>query len=120
MKRLMFGFTALFILAVTGCGGNADKIIGTWQVVKFKGKEAPKGIESTVEFTKDGKVIAIDTDGGKEVGKNESTYKVEGDKIKTTKKKDGKDEESEITIKSISGDMMVLVKDGDEMELKKK
>ncbi|MCE9530390.1 MAG: hypothetical protein K8T89_04555 [Planctomycetes bacterium] len=85
MKRLALVLIVGFTFALTGCGGNADKIIGVWTVEKFKkdGKEDAKDknekSSATIEFTKDGKVIFKVMEGDKEQFKKETTYNVEVD-----------------------------------------
>jgi uncharacterized protein (TIGR03066 family) len=106
---------ALLILTISACSGkgNADKIIGTWEVSK-PAKNTPPG--SVVEFTKDGKMI-MSAQGQK----LEGTYKVDGDKIIATSKIAGKDKTETLKIKSVS-DTTLVVEDerGDVDEFKKK
>jgi uncharacterized protein (TIGR03066 family) len=92
---------------------NAEKIVGAWIVVKFDGKEAPKGKDVVFEFTKDGKLkLAPGLNG---------TYKVNGDKVTLTIMIGGKDDTDSITIKTLTVDTMVVIDDkGKEMEFKKK
>lgn len=95
-------------------GSNADKIVGVWSVTKIAGKELPVAAEMTMEFSNDGKMIFMD---------EEALYKVEGEKLNTVRKgKDGKEDKDTMTIKSVTGDNLVLINDKrkEEMELKRK
>lgn len=133
MKATMFALLVGMTLAIVGCsssgttGGaaatNAEKIIGKWTVSKMGGKETPKEISLSVEFTKDGKTKMTSNFGGKEET-DEGTYKIEGDKIITTEKDKAtkKDKSETMTIKSLTADTLVVYDDEkkQEMELKKK
>lgn len=120
MKRLLPGITAFLCFAVAGCGSAADKIIGVWSIAKAGGKEVPAEEAVTMTFTKDGKHIVKMKSEGKELT-SEGAYKVEGDKLTVSGKgADGAEKSNIITIKNIAGDTMFLVKDGVELELRRK
>ena len=82
---------------------NAKKIVGVWEVAKSE--ELPAG--ATVEFTKDGKVIAIIKADGKE-HKIEGTYKVEKDKLMTKVTINGKTTEDTDEIVKLTDEAMEL------------
>jgi len=104
------GLTVLIIcVGFAAFSGAADvdkaKAIGTWTVAK--GEDIPPG--TSVEFTKDGKLIFKVALNGKEI-KLEGTYKIEGDKITVSMKTpDGKDDTETDTIKTLNDNEMVLV-----------
>lgn len=98
---------------------NAEKIIGTWRMVKANGQEAPKGTgDLTMEFTKYGKVKMI---GGEFRGGDEANYKVDGDKLIVSK---GEQNPPASTIKTLTVDSLVLVNTSNgkssEIEMKRK
>jgi uncharacterized protein (TIGR03066 family) len=64
-------------LLAQGKDNTAEKLVGKWEVSKSAG-DLPIG--ATVEFTKDGKLIATLKADDQEI-KLEGTYKVEKDKI---------------------------------------
>jgi len=111
MRRFGLTLTALAILCLAEHGfvsgkeaakSNATKIVGTWEVTKSQ--DAPPG--STVEFAKGGKMKVTITLEGKTLTL-EGTYKVEGDKIKSTLKQ-GETEHSEtIKIKTLTDTRLV-------------
>ncbi|MCE9530391.1 MAG: lipocalin family protein, partial [Planctomycetes bacterium] len=105
-----------FVAASSAADENKDKIVGTWSVTK--GEEVPPG--TTIEFTKEGKLVFKLTLNGKEV-KLEGTYKIEKDKLTVSMKTpDGKDDTETDTIKTLTADAMVLVDPkGKEVEFKK-
>lgn len=119
MKTLVLTALCLFIVAKPVRAADADKIIGTWIVTKMDGKEPPKELSLQVTFGKDGKMVFTAKLGAKEET-DEGTFTVTGNKLSATKK--GKKDVDMMTIKSITGDTMVLVDDKEkkEMELKKK
>jgi uncharacterized protein (TIGR03066 family) len=108
-------------------GGTSDlqkKLVGKWEVVKFKGKDPkdkgpPPGM--TFEFTKGGKIILAAEVEGK-TRKFEGTYKVEGKSFKMTMK--GGDREHTETVNVLrAGDKELVLrgeKDGNELTLKRK
>jgi uncharacterized protein (TIGR03066 family) len=86
---------------------TAEKLVGTWKLVKFQGEDPPGG-GATVEFTKDGKmIITFDNNGEKLVAKG--TYKVVGDdKIDYKVTLPGGEDKSEVlTIKKLTEDELV-------------
>ena len=73
------------------------KLVGTWVVEEGKG--LAKG--DTLQFTKDGKVTVTHKRDDKE-RKVQGTYKVEGDKLVTTKTKKGEEKTKTVTTKNRS------------------
>ncbi len=84
---------------------NKATIVGHWEVVKSV--DAPAG--SSVEFTKDGKLILIPK--GKEEKKLVATYKVEGKKLTTTRKEKGQEEVNILTIQTLTDNMLITLND---------
>jgi uncharacterized protein (TIGR03066 family) len=120
MSRLAISTFTLLLFPLLGCGDTADKIIGVWSIVKVGDKKVPDDEPATMQFTKDGKHIVKIKSDGKETT-SEGTYSIKDDKITATGKgADGVEKSSIITIKHIVGDAMVLVKDGIDIELKRK
>ena len=133
MNKVRLALAGALVLGLTlgaradekeGKGDLQKKLIGTWEVAKFKGKDPkakgpPPGM--TFEFTKDGKIILAAEVGG-EMRKFEGTYKVEGKSFKMTMKRG--DMEHTETVKVVKADDKELVlrgeKDGNELTLKKK
>jgi uncharacterized protein (TIGR03066 family) len=81
---------------------NAEKLIGIWEVTKSD--DAPPG--ATVEFTKDGKIKIVVDIKGKTLNVA-GTYKVEGNKIRTTLKFGPKEATEVLIIKTLSSTMLV-------------
>src|SRR5262245_40100559 len=95
---------------------NAKLLVGTWEVTKSFDKGPAVG--STIEFTRDGKVMIKAKVEDKDVLR-EGTYKVDGDKI-TVAMKD-KDSKSTRSIKKISDKELVIENDDKKsVELKRK
>lgn len=96
---------------------DAAKLVGKWEMVKGP-DELPKG--TTVEMTKDGKLIVVIDIDGKKLDIS-GTYKVEGDKFShKIKGPDGGEHEDTDTITTLTDDKLVLVdKDKKESEWKK-
>jgi len=106
LSALVLGAAALG-LAVPAAADEKDNpkaIIGKWEITKSD--TAPVG--TVVEFTKDGKVLAVVKDEGQDV-KLEGTYKVDKDKL-TTKIKlpDGKTTDDTDTIKKLTEDALEI------------
>src|SRR5262249_29852603 len=78
---------------------NAKLIVGKWECTKADEGTLPVG--STVEFTKDGKMIVIVKADGQET-KGEGTYKVEGDKFDFTIKIGEQEHSETINIKKLT------------------
>ena len=107
-----------------GKDGLKDKLVGKWEITKFKGQDAkdkgpPPG--AVIEFTRDGKAVMTAEEDGKKV-RHEATYKVEGRAIKMTIKHG--DMERTETLKVIKADDKEMVvrneKQGHELTLKRK
>jgi uncharacterized protein (TIGR03066 family) len=83
---------------------NAKKIVGIW-VVEKAGGDLPVG--STIEFTKDGKLLAVVKNDGMELKLN-GTYKVDKDQL-TVKVMIGTESvEETVTIKKITDDTLEI------------
>jgi uncharacterized protein (TIGR03066 family) len=82
---------------------NKDKVIGIWQAPKSQ--DFP--FDVTLEFTPDGKMIT--TLKATPPVKKEATYSVEGAKINTTRKENGKEVKDAWTITSVTDKKLVLV-----------
>ena len=97
---------ALIVCAATAHGQdeNAKKIVGVWEVTKA-GRDLPAG--ATVEFTKDGKLIAMIKLEGMEI-KLDGTYKVEKDKLTVKVKLENQIIEDVATIKKVTDDTLEI------------
>src|ERR1700677_148973 len=73
--------------------GNADKILGIWEIVKSSDATG----SGTMEFTKDGQ-LKMATSGEGKLAPTTGTYKVTDNKIIVMVKSDGKDHESTVDI----------------------
>lgn len=96
-----------FLLTSVHSGEKKDiksLLVGTWEVAKSD--EAPKG--STVEFTKDGRLILIMKGKDKKIV---ADYKVDGKKITTTRKEEGKVEMNHMTVQTINENMLTILND---------
>lgn len=129
MKRILVGVVVCLCVALAGCsssstsassggGGdnatNADKIVGKWKLVKADGKELPaEAGEITMEFLKDGSCKFVSS---MEKKADEATYKIDGDKITFTKPSDPKHKPAHATIKSLTADKLVMVREPKEGE----
>jgi uncharacterized protein (TIGR03066 family) len=108
MKTLSAVVLGVLTLGLTGAASADEKdypkdIVGTWEITKSP--DAPVG--TVVEFTKDGKVLAVVKDEGKEQ-KLEGTYKVDKDKLITKLKVGGETEENTDTIKKLTEDALEI------------
>lgn len=95
---------------------NKEKIVGVWEPTK--GDSLPKG--ATIEFTKDGKLkIAIKVEGKTITA--DGTYTVDGDKLTTVLKDEGKEKKETVKIKKLT-DKELVTEDSKGMvdEFKKK
>ena len=129
MRGVRIALSGCLILALVGCSGSStgsstkDKLIGTWEVVKINDQAAPAGASMTIEFTKDGKAKMSNKRGDK-VMTDENTYEVDGMKINTVEKKDGKEKKETMLIKTLTDKELVVEGEGDnkgmKMELKRK
>jgi uncharacterized protein (TIGR03066 family) len=108
-------------------GGKDDiqkKLIGKWEVAKFKGKKPgekgpPPG--TMVEFTKDGKLVITGEEKGEKV-RREGTYKVEGKGFKLTFKRGDMEHTDTLKILKLDDKQLVITseKEGGEMTLRRK
>jgi uncharacterized protein (TIGR03066 family) len=99
---------------------NAEKLIGTWKLIKSGGKDVP--VDISIEFGKDLKLVMMFKAGDKEQ-KIDGTYKLDGDKITTTAKIGDKEMIEVHTIQTLN-DTTLITKDKkgqlDEFQKKKK
>jgi uncharacterized protein (TIGR03066 family) len=77
---------------------NKDKIVGSWELTKSGGGGPPGAV---LTFGKDGKLKMSMKFEGKEVGMD-GTYDVEGEKLHTTMKDDGKERKETMKIKKLT------------------
>jgi uncharacterized protein (TIGR03066 family) len=118
MKSLcavVLGLAAAFALTASARADDTAKIVGKWEVTK-SGGETPMGTQ--VEFTKDGKMVAMANLDGKEV-KLTGTYKFDGKKLKVDLKLGEDKIEHEFAVKFKSDEEMELI-DGDKTDVLKK
>jgi len=120
-------FAVLGLLAVAGSvnseekGGNADKIVGKWNMEFSEKDKAPPGAKGTVEFTKDKKLklaMSFKIGDKEQTITADGTYEVNGDKLKTTIKFGGQEKSDTDTIKKLTDKEMVLFNE-DKKEEKK-
>jgi len=108
MKAVCAGMLSVVMVAFASTAkaqdDNAKKIIGVWVVDKASG-DLPAG--STVEFTKEGKLIAVIKADSKEI-KFDGTYKVEKDKINVELKIESETIKETVTIKKLTDDALEL------------
>lgn len=130
-KRILVGVVVCFCVALAGCssssttassggGGdnaaNADKIVGKWKMVKADGAELPKEAgEITMEFLKDGSCKFMSS---MEKKADEANYKIDGDKITFTKPSDPKHKPAQGTIKSLTADTLIMIREPKEGQTK--
>lgn len=104
--RAMLGCTLAVMLVCVGVSAKDEKIDAKKLVGKWEPKEKKGGGSAVIEFTKDGKVMITITSKGKEV-KFDGTYKVEGDKVKTTMKFGDKEQTDTQTISKLTDTELV-------------
>lgn len=104
-------FAAALGLAIVVFAGNAQaqddnakKIVGTW-IVDKAGGDLPVG--SSIEFTKDGKLMAVVKAEGMEV-KLDGTYSVAKDKLTVKIKIGDQNLEETATIKKLTDDALEI------------
>ncbi|MCE9563234.1 MAG: hypothetical protein K8U57_14415 [Planctomycetes bacterium] len=105
MKALCFAALTVAMVAFAGNvkaeEKNSKNIVGVWILTKAGGNLPA---ESTVEFTKDGKLVVV-VKADKEI-KLEGTYKLEKDKL-TVKVKLGDDTKEEtMTVKKLTDEVL--------------
>jgi uncharacterized protein (TIGR03066 family) len=114
MHCTRFTVAGAFVLALTvafcadktsGKDAKADlakgKLVGVWEITKSE--DLPKG--STVEFTKDGKLLLQVK--AAEVVKLDGKYTIEGDKINITVVVEGKEEKDILTVTKLTDTELV-------------
>jgi uncharacterized protein (TIGR03066 family) len=77
---------------------DAKKLVGTWEP-----KEAKKGEDMRMEFTRDGKLILSASASGSQL-KAEGTYKLDGNKLSFKMKLGGETVEDTVTITKLTDD----------------
>jgi uncharacterized protein (TIGR03066 family) len=94
----------------------AEKLVGTWRLVKSSNPPAGK-VDLTVEFAGDGTMTIRQKNGDAEADVYAGKFKVDGDKITYTVKVPGGGEKTEpLTIKTLSDDELVVVDPDDVKE----
>jgi len=112
MRVLALGLAACILLspsinALEEKADNAKKIVGTWELTKTESPDL-KDAKVTVVFAKDGKLrVTVEVKDMKVV--MNGTYKVDGDKLKTTIKEGDKEQSETDTIKTLTEDKLVTV-----------
>lgn len=108
MKAVFAAALGVVMVVVAGTAqaqdDNAKKIIGTW-IVDKAGGDLPVG--SSLEFTKDGKLLAVIKADGMEV-KLDGTYKVEKDKLSVKVKIGDQNLEETATIKKLTDEALEI------------
>jgi uncharacterized protein (TIGR03066 family) len=95
---------------------NAEKILGTWKVVKVPAGQLQ---DVTIEFTKDGKAKIVMRNETEEQTR-EATFKVDGDKVTiTVALPDGKARKDTLTIVKLTDAELHLKGEPGVLELKK-
>lgn len=106
MRKAACGLAAAVLVLAAGGGavGQDGKIDG--KLIVGKWKEAGKDDPTTIEFTKDGKLIVLADFGGKEL-KLEGTYKLDGNKLAVKLELFGKEDSKTMTVNSLTAKEMV-------------
>jgi uncharacterized protein (TIGR03066 family) len=115
---------ALAVVCLVGTGARADdkdtakKLVGKWEVTKADEGTLPAG--TTVEFTKDGKIMVTVKAGDQDMT-IEGTYKLDGDKFEIKFKMGDQEHSNTITITKLTdAELHTKDKDGKVVETKKK
>jgi uncharacterized protein (TIGR03066 family) len=88
--------------------GNAEKLVGTWQLVKSD-QDVPDGVKFFVELAADNK-MTVRVEMGKESLVMKGKYKVDGNKIDyTLTTPDGGKKQEILTIKKLTDDELITV-----------
>lgn len=108
--RAVTGLALAAVFAVEA-GVLADEPAGKLDVVKLVGRweptDLPKGAKAMVEFAKDGKLFVHNEYAGQSF-RLEGTYKVDGNKLAVTMKRDGKDRQEMMTVAKLTEDELVM------------
>ena len=114
MKTIALTLAAFGLLSFSArAEDKTGKLVGKWEAAKG---DIPAG--STAEFTKDGKVKVVIKREDRKVT-HEGTYKLEGDTLKLTEKRDGKERTQSFKIKTLTDKELVLDDRGKEVGFKK-
>jgi uncharacterized protein (TIGR03066 family) len=117
MFVLRLALVGCFMLGVATAGAaqkekskiDKAKLIGVWTFVKTDSKDAPPpGVNITVEFTKDGKLLMTYKFKDKTV-KETRTYSVKGDQLTVTGKEGDKEKTETETITELTDKKLVTV-----------
>jgi uncharacterized protein (TIGR03066 family) len=106
--RTVIGGAALLVLACAVCGADEKKdepLDGKVLIGKWEPKVPKKGELTSIEFTKDGKLIALAEVGGK-AARAEGTYKLEGNKLTYEVAYMGETIRETVTLIKLTGDEM--------------
>jgi uncharacterized protein (TIGR03066 family) len=108
MKTMTLALVALAALGLSATADDkkpavsVDKLVGTWEVTKG---DLPAG--STAEFAKNGK-LKVTIKGEDKTETHEGTFKLDGDTIKVTAKRDGEERNHSMIIKKLTDKEMIL------------
>lgn len=123
MNRLAMAGAVLAAVGLAGLAPADDKkdetgakLVGKWEVTKAE-TDTPVG--TVVEFTKDGKLVVLLKEDGKET-KLEGTYKVEKDKLAVSITVEGQKYDDSLTVKKITADALELIDKDKKLEVLKK
>jgi uncharacterized protein (TIGR03066 family) len=123
MRIVWTAAVACLALALLGSAHAGDKkavdkakLVGVWEV--SKGETLPAG--GTIEFTKDGKLKIMLMAEGKTISAD-GTYTVDGDKVKTVTKFEGKEHAETIQVQMPTDNTLVTIDEkGKKDEFKRK
>lgn len=119
MIRTWLVFSLLLASACTAAAFQ-DKIDGKLLVGKWEPEKAPPGLKIVLEFMKDDKLkLEIEVQDKKE--KVEGTYKLEGDQLTMTMKREGQEVSQKLTVVKLNDKEAVMKDDkrNDEQTLKR-
>ena len=114
--RALFGFALAAAVAAWAGAASADEpTSGKLDVTKLIGKweptDLPKGVKAMVEFAKDGKLLVRNEVGGQPL-RLEGTYKLDGNRLAVTVKRDGQDRTGTMTVSKLTDDELVMLEAG--------
>jgi len=98
----------------------AEKLIGTWKLVKEAGQPVPPGLSLSVEFLKDEK-LKLTIKFEKETKSIDGTWKLDGKKLTTVMKEEGKEKTETVEISKLDEKELIFKNEkGSEVVLEKK
>jgi uncharacterized protein (TIGR03066 family) len=112
--RAVFGLALAGVVAAAAgvsADGPAGKIDGRKLVGKWEPVDLPKGAKAVVEFGKDGKLLVRNEYAGRPY-ELAGTYKLSGNKLAVTLKRDGKDRSETMTVTKLTDDELVWLEAG--------